>query len=114
MTSSIVLNSPSQCDDGLYAQSTSDWTHETSYRRAGASDADDRYEKNEGLTAMTVWLRLRMGADRNSPEIRGAARRLGWSLPCWNPSGSSVDFTAWFAGTRALWGRLSARIRSRS
>jgi hypothetical protein len=84
------------------AQSTSDWTGETSYRRAGASDADDRYEKNEGLTAMTVWLRLRMGADRNSPEIRGAARRLGWSLPCWNPSGSSVDFTAWFAGTRAL------------
>jgi hypothetical protein len=84
------------------AQSTSDWTYETSYRRAGSSDADERYEKNEGLTAMAVWLRLRMGADRNSPEIRGAARRLGWSLPCWNASGSSVDFAAWFAGTRAL------------
>jgi hypothetical protein len=84
------------------AQSTSDWTHETSYRRAGASDGDERYEKNEGLTAMAVWLRLRLGADRNSPEIRGAARRLGWSLPCWNESGSSVDFNAWFAGTRAL------------
>jgi hypothetical protein len=84
------------------AQSTSDWTHETSYRRAGSSEVDDRYEKNEGLTAMAVWLRLRMGADRNAPEIRSAARRLGWSLPCWNESGSSVDFAAWFAGTRAL------------
>jgi hypothetical protein len=84
------------------AQSTSDWTHETSYRRAGASDGDDRYEKNEGMTAMAVWLRLRMGADRSAPEIRGAARRLGWSLPCWNEAGTSVDFAAWFAGTRAL------------
>ena len=84
------------------AQSTSDWTHETSYRRAGTSDADEGYERNEGLTAMAVWLRLRMGADRSAPEVRGAARRLGWSLPCWNETGSSVDFAAWFAGTRAL------------
>ena len=83
-------------------QSTSAWTHETSYRRAGTADLDERYEKNEGLTAMAVWLRLRMGAERTAPEIRGAARRLGWSLPCWNDSGSSVDFAAWFSGTRAL------------
>ena len=84
------------------AQSTSDWTYETSYRRAGATDGDERYEKNEGLTATAVWLRLRLGSDRNAPDIRGAARRLGWSLPCWNESGSSVDFSSWYAGTRAL------------
>jgi len=83
-------------------QSTSDWTHETSYRRAGASDQDERYEKNEGLTATAAWLRMRMGAERTAPEVRGAARRLGWSLPCWNESGSSVDFSSWYAGTRAL------------
>jgi hypothetical protein len=83
-------------------QATSDWTHETSYRRCGAGEPEDRFEKNEGLTAMAVWLRLRSGADRNAPEVRGAARRLGWSLPCWNDSGSSVDYSAWFAGTRAL------------
>jgi len=84
------------------AQSTSDWTQETSYRRSGASPSEDRFERNEGLTAMALWLRLSMGADRSSPEIRGAARRLGWCLPVWNESGSSVDYTAWFAGTRAL------------
>ena len=84
------------------AQATSDWTQETFYRRSGSSPSEDRFEKNEGLTAMALWLRLGMGADRKSPEIRGAARRLGWCLPVWNKSGSSVDFSAWFAGTRAL------------
>lgn len=83
-------------------QATSDWTAETSYRRCGEGHADPRFERNEGLTAMAVWLKLKTGAVRNAPEIRGAARRLGWSLPCWNESGSSVDFTAWYAGTRTL------------
>lgn len=83
-------------------QATNDWTHATSYRRSGDAGGNDRFEKNEGLTAMALWLRLGMGADRRAPEIRGAARRLGWSLPCWNESGASVDFASWFAGTRAL------------
>lgn len=84
------------------AQSTSDWTQETSYRRSGSGPADDRFEKNEGMTASALWLRLSTGADRNSPELRGAARRLGWCLPAWNATGTSVDFSAWFSGTRAL------------
>lgn len=84
------------------AQSTNDWTQETFYRRPGESPSEDRFERNEGPTAMALWLRLSMGADRSSPEIRSAARRLGWCLPVWNASGSSVDYTAWFAGTRAL------------
>jgi len=84
------------------AQSTNDWTQETFYRRSGSSPSEDRFEKNEGLTAMALWLRLGMGADRRSPEIRGAARRLGWCLPVWNESGASVDFASWFSGTRAL------------
>ncbi|HEV3027066.1 MAG TPA: prenyltransferase/squalene oxidase repeat-containing protein [Planctomycetota bacterium] len=84
------------------AQATSDWTQETFYRRSGSGSSEDRFEKNEGLTAMALWLRLGMGMDRKSPEIRGAARRLGWCLPVWTPSGASVDFTAWFSGTRAL------------
>jgi hypothetical protein len=83
-------------------QATSDWTQETFYRRPGSSPPEVRFEKNEGMTAMALGLRLGMGADRKSPEIRCAARRLGWCLPVWNESGSSVDFTAWFAGTRAL------------
>ncbi|MBI3855527.1 MAG: terpene cyclase/mutase family protein [Planctomycetes bacterium] len=83
-------------------QATSDWTHQTSYRRSGGGEAEGRFERNEGLTACAVWLRLRMGVDRGAPEVREAARRLGWSLPCWNDSGSSVDFTAWYAGARAL------------
>jgi len=83
-------------------QSTSDWTQETSYRLSGGGPTDGRFERNEGLTAMALWLRLRMGADASSPELRAAARRLGWCLPVWNESGSSVDYTAWFAGTRAL------------
>ncbi|HLY10210.1 MAG TPA: hypothetical protein VKW04_12960 [Planctomycetota bacterium] len=84
------------------AQATSDWTQETGYRRPGAGPSEDRFEKNEGMTAMALWLRLAMGADRTSPELRGAARRLGWCLPAWNESGSSVDYAAWFSGTRAL------------
>ena len=84
------------------AQSTSDWTYETSYRRSGAPELQGRFEKNEGLTAGAVWLKLQMGADRKSPDVKGGARRLGWSLPCWNASGTSVDYAAWFAGTRAL------------
>lgn len=101
------------------AQATSDWTQETYYRRAGGSSTEDRFDKNEGLTAMALGLRLGLGADRSSPEIRGAARRLGWCLPVWNESGSSVDFVAWHAGTRALaaygdaalWSAWSANAR---
>jgi len=100
-------------------QSTSDWTQETFYRRSGGSLPEDRFEKNEGLTAMALGLRIAMGADRASPGIRGAARRLGWCLPAWNASGSSVDYTAWFSGTRALalygdaelWGAWSGAAR---
>lgn len=83
-------------------QATSDWTHETSYRRAGSVESETRFEKNEGLTASAVWLRLQMGSGRTAPEVRGGARRLGWNLPAWNESGSSVDFASWYAGTRAL------------
>ncbi|RPH51247.1 MAG: hypothetical protein EHM91_01320 [Planctomycetota bacterium] len=101
------------------AQSTNDWTHETSYRRAGAGELESRFEKNEGLTASAVWLRLKMGADRSAPDVKGAARRLGWNLPCWNESATSVDYAAWFAGTRALatyddaalWNAWSANAR---
>lgn len=84
------------------AQSTSDWTQETSYRLSGGSPSVERFERNEGMTAMALWLRLRMGGEASSPENRGAARRLGWCLPVWNESGNSVDYAAWFAGTRAL------------
>jgi hypothetical protein len=83
-------------------QATSDWTYETSYRRAGSVESETRFEKNDGLTASAVWLRLQIGSARTSPEVRGGARRLGWNLPTWNDSGSSVDFASWFAGTRAL------------
>src|SRR5262245_15290715 len=74
------------------AQATSDWTGETSYRRTGAAETEGRFEKNEGLTASAVWLRLQLGAARTSPEVRAGARRLGWSLPCWNENGTSVDY----------------------
>lgn len=84
------------------AQSTDAWTQETSYRPSGAGASDGRFERNEGPTSMALWLRLRTGADPASPEVRGAARRLAWCLPAWNPSGSCVDYSAWFAGTRAL------------
>jgi hypothetical protein len=83
-------------------QATSDWTHETFYRRAGSVETETRFEKNDGLTASAVWLRLQMGAARTAPDICGGARRLGWNLPTWNDSGTSVDFASWFAGTRAL------------
>jgi hypothetical protein len=81
---------------------TSDWTHETFYRRAGSVETETRFERNDGLTASAVWLRLQMGAARTAPDIYGGARRLGWNLPTWNDSGTSVDFASWFAGTRAL------------
>jgi hypothetical protein len=79
----------------------------TSYARRGGGGAsvrgqNDQYEPSEGLTAMALWLRLQMGADRNAPEIRAMTLRLGGALPTWNKEGTSVDFTAWFAGTRAL------------
>jgi hypothetical protein len=83
-------------------QATNDWTQETSYRRPGASPGADRFERNEGMTAAALWLRLSTGSDRRSPELRAAARRLGWCLPAWNESGTSVDYAAWFSGTRAL------------
>lgn len=91
--------------DGLrrsLGQSTNVWTHEVSYRKSGASTPDERFEKNEGLTAMSVWLRLATGQPRTAPEVKGGAKRLAWSLPCWNDRGSSVDFSAWHAGARAL------------
>jgi hypothetical protein len=108
--------------DGLrrsLAQSTSDWTQETAYRRAGGAPAEDRFERNEGLTAVALWLRLSMGAARTAPESRHAARRLGWCLPVWNESGTSVDYAAWYTGTRALaaygdkdlWDAWSAPVR---
>ena len=84
------------------AQSTNDWTQETSYRRPGAASTGDRFERNEGMTAAALWLRLSTGTDRRSPELRAAARRLGWCLPAWNASGTSVDYAAWYSGTRAL------------
>ncbi|HZE95525.1 MAG TPA: prenyltransferase/squalene oxidase repeat-containing protein [Planctomycetota bacterium] len=101
------------------AQSTRDWTQETFYRRSGATSTEDRFERNEGLTAMALWLRLKMGADAGAPELRASARRLGWCLPVWNESGASVDYVAWFAGTRALeaygdaalWDAWSAPVR---
>lgn len=98
---------------------TSDWTQETFYRRPGSVPADDRFEKNEGMTAAALWLRLSTGGDRNAPELRAAARRLGWCLPAWTESGASVDFAAWYSGARALaaygdaglWGAWSAAAR---
>lgn len=100
-------------------QATSDWTGETSYPRPDGRDSAGPFEKNEGLTAMAVWLRIRSGAAPGAPEVRSAARRLGWNLPCWNEEGTSVDFVAWFAGTRALaaygdaelWEAWSSRAR---
>jgi hypothetical protein len=104
-TPEVGLSVDSRVWEGIrrsLAQSTSDWTQETFYRRSGSASSDDRFEKNEAMTANALWLRLSMGADRNSPELRSAARRLGWGLPAWNESGTSVDFAAWHSGTRAL------------
>lgn len=101
------------------AQATCDWTHETSYPRSGEPGADPRFERNEGLSGAAVWLRLCSGVDPSASEVRGAARRLGWSLPCWNESGTTVDYVAWYSGTRALaaygdpglWGPWSGNVR---
>jgi hypothetical protein len=80
---------------------------EVSYARRGGGGAsvkglNDHYEPNECLTGMATWLRLRLGAHPEAPEVRGAIRRLGWNLPVWNADATSVDFTAWLAGARAL------------
>jgi hypothetical protein len=89
------------------AEATDERTRETSYMRRGAGSSsvhgvNDHYQKNEGLTAAALWLRLRTGQDRRQPEIAEAAKRLVWNLPVWNEEGTSVDYTAWFSGTRAL------------
>ncbi len=100
------------------AEVTGDRSHEASYLRRGAGGAAVRgFDRNEGLTASALWLRLRMGQDRRAPEVSEAAKRLVWNLPIWNEEGSSVDYAAWFSGTRALaaygdaelWGVWSAR-----
>jgi hypothetical protein len=101
------------------SQATSEWTHETSYPRAGDLDADPHFERNEGLSGSAVWLRLRSGLDPANSEVRAVARRLGWSLPCWNQAGTTVDYVAWYSGTRALsdygdpelWGAWSGNVR---
>lgn len=95
----------------------------TSYTARGGGSArlegaGGRYEPNEGLTAGALWVRLKMGLDRDSFPALAAARRLAGSLPVWTEDASSVDFAAWFAGTRALaeygdpelWGVWSARV----
>jgi hypothetical protein len=92
------------------AEVTGERHYEVSYRRRGGGSASvpgSRHERNEGLTAMALWARLGLpGADRARPELAGAAKRLGWSLPVWSEDGSTVDFAAWHAGARALeaWG----------
>ncbi len=93
-------------------EATGDRHHETSYMRRGGGSAsvrgvNDHYERNEGLTAMALWLSLSLpGADRGYLDLPSQARRLGCSLPVWNAEGTSVDYSSWFAGTRALaaWG----------
>lgn len=85
---------------------------ETSYMRRGGGGAsvrgmNDHFERGEGLTAMSLWLRLALpGADRAHSDLGAQARRLGCSLPVWVQEGTSVDYSSWFAGTRALaaWG----------
>lgn len=78
----------------------------TSYTARGAGPAHPgaggRYEPNEGLTAGALWVRLKRGLDRGSFAARAAALRLAASLPVWTEDAASVDFAAWFAGTRAL------------
>lgn len=94
---------------------------EVSYLRRGVSSssvrgAGDRFERNEGLTASALWLRLELGEDRRKDELVSAAKRLLWNLPVWTEDGRSVDYLAWFSGTRALaaWGdRESWTIWSR-
>lgn len=94
-----------------------------SYMRRGAASSSvpgiaGRFEPNEGLTASALWLRLEMGEDRRKEELASAAKRLLWNLPVWTADGRSVDFLAWYAGTRALaswgarepWAVWSARV----
>jgi hypothetical protein len=96
---------------------------EVSYMRRGAASSsvrglNDRFERNEGLTAAALCLRLEMGEDRRHPELATAAKRLMWNLPVWTEDGASVDYMAWFSGTRALaawndrelWSVWSARV----
>ena len=86
---------------------TCERTYATAYMRRGGGGAsvqgvNDHFERNEGLTAMAMGLRLGLGTDRARPEVREAAQRLALSLPVWTADGTSVDFSAWLAGTRAL------------
>lgn len=88
-------------------QATDERHFGTSYtaRRGGSArlgGSGGRYEPNEGLTAGALWVRLRRGLDSGSFAARAAARRLAASLPVWTEDAASVDFAAWFAGTRAL------------
>ncbi len=102
---------------------TCERTYATAYMRRGGGGAsvagvNDHFERNEGLTATALALRLGLGADRGRPELREAARRLALSLPVWNADATSVDFSAWLSGTRALaaygdaglWGAWSGRV----
>lgn len=106
------------------AEVTGERYYDVSYARRGGGIAsvrgvNDHFESNEGLTAVAVWLRLQAGASPSAPEVRGGAQRLLRSLPVWNREGTSVDFCAWFAGTRALaaggdrgaWEAWSPRVR---
>lgn len=86
---------------------TCDRTYAVAYMRRGGGGAsvrgvNDHFERNEGLTAMALGLRLGLGDDPSRPELREAAQRLAAGLPVWNADGTSVDFAAWLAGTRAL------------
>jgi hypothetical protein len=88
-------------------EATCERTYATAYMRRGGGGAsvrgvNDHFERNEGLTAMAMGLRLGLGAERSGPEIREAAQRLAAGLPVWTAEGTSVDFSAWLAGTRAL------------
>jgi hypothetical protein len=88
-------------------EATCERTYATAYMRRGGGGAsvrgmNDHFERNEGLTAMALGLRLGLGEDPARPELREAAQRLATSLPVWNSEGTSVDFSAWLAGTRAL------------
>ncbi len=113
--------------EGIYRwldEVTGDRYGEVSYRRRGGGSAsvrglNDHYERNEGLTAVAVWLWLRSGDPRHASRARVGARRLCGGLPVWDGDGTGADFSAWFAGTRALaacgdpalWDPWAARVR---